>query len=89
MLTLVYHIALGTIVIAALWLALEPDVETGWLGSLCLGGIAVFSLAGTETSPPNWLVGQTVSTAGACVYWIARHCWRRRCVRRRLKGACK
>lgn len=84
MLTLLYHVSLGIICITALWLALDPRIPTGIVGSLAVGGVAVFSLAATEGDPPNWLVGQTASLAGLCLCLATRVLWRRRCMRKRL-----
>lgn len=84
MLTLLYHVSLGIICITALWLALDPRIPTGIVGSLAVGGVAVFSLAATEGDPPNWLVGQMASLAGLCLWGATRVLWRRRCMRRLL-----
>ena len=58
---------------------------TGIVGSVFLGGVAVFSVAAGEGDPPNWLVGQTGSLAGLCVWGASRVAWRRRCIRRGLE----
>lgn len=84
MLTLLYHVSLGIICITALWLALDPRIPSGIVGTLCIGGVAVFSLAATEGDPPNWLVGQMASLAGGCLWGVTRVLWRRRCIRRGL-----
>ena len=86
MLTLLYLCSLVIIATSALWLALDPKIPTGIIGSICLGGVAVFSVAAGEGDPPNWLVGQTGSLAGLCVWGASRVWWRRRCIRRRLRG---
>lgn len=82
MLTLLYHVSLGIICITALWLALDPRIPSGIVGTACIGGIAVFSLAATEGDPPNWLVGQMASLAGLCVWGMTRTAWQRHCERR-------
>lgn len=84
MLTLLYHVSLGIICVTALWLALDPRIPSGIVGTACIGGIAVFSLAATEGDPPNWLVGQMASLAGGCLWGATRVAWRRRCIRRGL-----
>ena len=86
MLTTVYHAALGIICATAVWLALDPRIPSGIVGTACIGGIAVFSLAATEGDPPNWLVGQMVSLAGLCLWGITRIAWRRHCVTRDSGG---
>jgi hypothetical protein len=78
MLTLLYLTSLVIISTSALWLALDPKIPTGIIGSICLGGVAVFSVAAGEGDPPNWLVGQTGSLAGLCVWGASRVWWRRR-----------
>lgn len=85
MLTLVYHGSLLVIVCTALWIALEPRVPTGIVGTFCVGGVAMFSLLACESDPPNWLVGQTASLAGLCVWGVVRFAWRRHCIRRALR----
>lgn len=82
MLTLLYEASLAVICVTALWLALDPRIPSGIVGTACIGGIAVFSLAASEGDPPNWLVGQMVSLAGLCLWGITRIAWRRRCARR-------
>jgi hypothetical protein len=84
MLTLLYHVSLGVICLTALWLALDPRIPTGIVGSLAVGGVAVFSLAATEGDPPNWLVGQMASIAGLCLWLATRVLWRRRAMRKQL-----
>lgn len=84
MLTALYHASLAVICATALWLALDPRIPSGIVGTLALGGVAVFSLAAAEGDPPNWLVGQTASLAVGCLWGATRVLWRRRCIRRRL-----
>lgn len=85
MLTL-YWTSLIIIATSALWLALDPKIPTGIIGSICLGGVAVFSVAAGEGDPPNWLVGQTGSLAGLCVWGASRVWWRRLGLRRVFRG---
>lgn len=84
-LTLVYQGSLLVIVCTALWIALEPRIPTGIVGTFCVGGVAMFSLLACESDPPNWLVGQMASIAGACAWFVGRHAWRLHQVRRALR----
>ena len=85
MLTL-YWTSLIVIASTALWMALDQRIPTGIVGSICLGGVAVFSVAAGEGDPPNWLVGQMASLAGFCVWGVTRVCWKRMRIMRRLWG---
>lgn len=84
MLTILYHVSLTVICITAVWLALDQRIPTGIVGSLAIGGVAVFSLAATEGDPPNWLVGQMASLSALCLWLATRVLWRRRSMRKRL-----
>lgn len=88
MLAWIYQASLAVIVIAAVLLALDQRIQTGIVGTAALGGVAVFSVAAADVAdPPNWLVGQTASLAGAALWAVTRATWHKYGARRRAKKA--
>lgn len=69
-----YYLSLATVIVSALVIALHQAIPGGFVGAACLGGVAVFAMAGFDQSPPNWLVGFMASLAGTCVWALTR--WR-------------
>ena len=85
MLEALYYLSLATVIVAALVIALHSAIPGGFVGATCLGGVAVFAMAGFDNSPPNWLVGFMASLAGAAVWAATRWQWRRSQLLRRLR----
>lgn len=85
MIDALYYLSLATVIVAALVIALHSAIPGGFVGATCLGGVAVFAMAGFDNSPPNWLVGFMASLAGACVWAATRWQWRRSQLLRRLR----
>lgn len=84
MLEALYYLSLATIIVAALVVALHSAIPGGFVGATCLGGVAVFAMAGFDQSPPNWLVGFMCSLAGTCAWAGVRWRARRSRIARRL-----
>ena len=75
MIEALYYLSLATVIVAALVIALHSAIPGGFVGATCLGGVAVFAMAGFDNSPPNWLVGFMCSLAGTAVWALTR--WRK------------
>lgn len=74
MIEALYYLSLAVVIVSALVVALHSAIPGGFVGATCLGGVAVFALAGFDVDPPNWIVGFMASLASACVWAATR--WR-------------
>lgn len=74
MLDALYYGSLAIIISASLVVALHSAIPGGFVGATCLGGVAVFALAGFDQAPPPWLIGFMTSLAATCVWGLTR--WR-------------
>ena len=85
MLYALYCLSLTVVIATAVVIAFHSAIPGGFVGATCLGGVAVFAMAGFDNSPPNWLVGFMASLAGACVWAATRWQMRRNRLLRRLR----
>jgi len=74
MLTILFWMSLSIIILGCLYVVLAPCVPGGPVAASCIGGSAIFALAGFDQSPPNWLVGFVACQAGA-VLWAGARWW--------------
>lgn len=85
MLDVLYCVSLMVIITSAVVIAFHSSIPGGFVGATMLGGVAVFAVAGLDSSPPHWLVGFVASLAGACVWAATRWQWKRSQLLRRLR----
>lgn len=85
MIETLYYLSLAVVIVAALVVALHSAIPGGFVGATCLGGVAVFAMAGFDTDPPRWLVGFVASLAATCIWAATRWQWRRSQLLRRLR----
>lgn len=75
MIDLLFWIALAIVVASAAVIALHPGIPGGFVGTIALGGVAVFGLAGFDRGGQEpWLVGFMCSLAWVCLWALTR--WR-------------
>lgn len=74
MVEMLYYCSLAVVIVAALVVALHSAIPGGFVGATCLGGVAVFAMAGFDADPPSWLVGFMTSLAATCIWAATR--WR-------------
>jgi len=86
MLEVVYCVSLVIIIASAAVVAFHNAIPGGFIGATFLGGVAVFAIAGFESSPPIWLIGFMASLAGSCVWAATRWQMMRNRLLRRMKG---
>lgn len=70
-----YYLSLAVIVWTAIVIAMHPQIPGGFVGALCMGGVAVFGAAGLgHDEPPTWVIGLVASLAAGCVWAGTRWC---------------
>ena len=82
MLHALYWVSLVVVIVAAAIIALHPEIPGGWLGTLSLGGVAIFGISLFDRPAPDD-VAQTmfvVCLAWVCVWACLR--WRIQVLRR-------
>ena len=82
MLHALYWVSLVVIIVSAAIIALHPEIPGGWLGTLSLGGVAIFGISLFDRPAPDD-VAQTmfvVCLAWVCVWACLR--WRIQVLRR-------
>lgn len=80
--TVVFWASTAIVIGGCMYVVLASCTPSGPIGAACLGGAAIFALAGLDQSPPNWLVGFMACLAGAVVWALTRWVWwrsRHRC----------
>ena len=87
MIEALYYLSLAVVIVSALVVALHSAIPGGFVGATCLGGVAVFAMAGFDSDPPRWLVGFTASLAATCIWALTR--WRMQITRRLLDECTK
>jgi len=71
---LLFYASLSVIIVSAVVIAFHKDIPGGFVGATCLGGVAVFAVAGFDARPHPWVVGLVASLAGTCLWALTR--WR-------------
>lgn len=62
-----YWVSLMVVIVAAAIIALHPEIPGGWLGTLSLGGVAIFGISLFDRPAPDD-VGQTLFMI--CLAWV-------------------